>query len=175
MSTTFIDNSADYITRMNQACEAALEACGNKAVSYAKKNITEDVPRRADSWYTPTGALKNSISHLVKMTESTVYIGTNMSYAKYNEFGTGIYADEGNGKQGFWVFVPGSDKPEGTSVGSAKVYTEAQAKRIVEMLKSKGIDAHMTQGMKPIHFLKRAVEEHSKEYFQIMEKYISKA
>ena len=171
---TFIDNSADYITRMNQACEAALEACGLQAVSHAKKNITEGVPRRAGSWYTPTGALRNSLSHLVKMTESTVYIGTNMSYAKYNEFGTGIYADDGNGKQGFWVFVPGSGE-EGTSVGSAKVYTEGEARRIVAMLKSKGVDAHMTQGMKPIHFLKRAVEEHSKEYFQIMQKYISKA
>lgn len=171
----FIDNSADFIDRMNAACEAALEACGNQAVSYAKKNITEEVPRRSDSWYTPTGALRNSISHLVKMTEATCYVGTNMSYAKYNEFGTGIYADNGAGKQGFWVFVPGSEDGEGTSVGTAKVYTEAEARRIVAMLKAKGLDAHMTQGMKPIHFLKRAIEEHAQEYFKIMEKYISKA
>ena len=109
------------------------------------------------------------------MTEATCYVGTNMSYAKYNEFGTGIYADNGAGKQGFWVFVPGSEDGEGTSVGTAKVYTEAEARRIVAMLKAKGLDAHMTQGMKPIHFLKRAIEEHAQEYFKIMEKYISKA
>ena len=170
----FIDNSPEFIERMQKACEAALEALGNQAVSHAKKNITEDIPRNAGSWSTPTGALKNSISHMAKPDENTVYVGTNLSYAKYNEYGTGVYADNGNGKQGFWVFVPDASK-EGTSVGGAKVYTEAQARRIVAMLKAKGLDAHMTKGMKPIHFLKRAIEEHSDEYYSIIQKFISKA
>ena len=30
------------------------------------------------------------------------------------------------------------------------------------------IDAHMTNGMQPIHMLKRAVEEHKDEYRQII-------
>lgn len=170
----FIDRSADVLTRMKQVEEQALEKIGLQCVSHAKKNLTESIPRNSGAWTvggssvrTTTGALRNSMSHLVKMDEHCVYVGTNMRYAKYNEYGTGVYADGGTGKQGFWVFVPGKEGSS-ESVGSAKVYTEAEARRIVAMLQSKGVDAHMTNGMKPIHFLKRAVEEHTKEYHDMI-------
>lgn len=164
---TFIDNSATFITRMEQAKEAALEAVGSNCRSHAQNNITAGTPRRQDSWYTGKGGLKNRMGYQVDKGEDAVYIGTNLKYAKYNEYGTGKYADDGKGRQGWWVFVPGSGKDD--SVGNAKVYTEAEARRIVAILKSKGIDAHMTEGMPPLHFLKRAVEEHRDEYRDIIE------
>lgn len=170
---TFIDKSADFQTRMQQAIIAGLTECGINAVSYAKKVVTEEVPRNGGaSWYKVTGALRNSISSQVAEDENCVYIGTNLKYAKYNEYGTGVYAEDGKGKQGYWVFVPGSDSS--TSVGGAKVYTEAQAKWIVASLQAKGIDAHMTNGMKPIHMLKRAIEEHIDAYKEIMFKWFKK-
>lgn len=85
------------------------------------------------------------------------------------EYGTGEYSDKG-GRQGYWVFVPGS---ESSGVGNGKVYTEAEAKRIMAILQSKGIDAHMTKGIKPVHMLKRAIEDHKDEYIGIMKKYIN--
>ena len=170
---SFIDKSADYKTRMHQAIVGALTECGINAVSYASKIVTKEVPRNGGAeWYRVTGDLRKSISSKVVDSELAVYIGTNLSYAKYNEYGTGIYAEGGNGKQGFWVFVPGEDSS--SSVGGAKVYTEEQAKRIVAMLQSKGIDAHMTNGMKPIHMLKRAVEEHKDAYNKILKKWFNK-
>ena len=170
---SFIDKSADYQTRMHQAIIGGLTECGQNAVSYAKKVVTEEVPRNGGAdWYRVTGDLRNSISSKVVDAEKTVYIGTNLSYAKYNEYGTGIYADNGSGKQGYWVFVPSGDSSG--SVGGAKVYTEEQAKRIVAMLQSKGINAHMTNGMRPIHMLKRAVEEHQNVYGKIMKKWFNK-
>ena len=174
MAYKFIDNSDDYKTKMRKRAMQGLEACGQQAVSYAKKEITEQVPRNSGSWSTPTGALRNSMSHTRDDDNLVVYVGTNLSYAKYNEYGTGIYADGGNGKQGFWVFVPSGEK-EGTSVGSAKVYTEEQARRIVAYLKSQGLDAHMTNGMKPLHFLKNAIEKHKEEYKEIQIEYMKKA
>jgi len=50
-----------------------------------------------------TGELKNSISHAVDDSDNTVYIGTNVPYAKWHEFGTGIYAESG-GRQTPWKF-----------------------------------------------------------------------
>ena len=158
---------------MNQAIIGGLTECGINAVGYAKKIVTEEVPRNGGAeWYRVTGDLRKAISSKVVEAEKCVYIGTNLGYAKYNEYGTGVYAEGGNGKQGYWVFVPGNDSTG--SVGGAKVYTEEQAKRIMAMLQSKGIDAHMTKGIKPIHMLKKAVEEHADVYRKIMTKWFNK-
>ena len=75
----FIDRSGEANAALEQAILAALEAVGNQAVSYAKNNITEGVPRNSGSWYTPTGGLRNSINHKVDSGEKAVHIGTNLS------------------------------------------------------------------------------------------------
>lgn len=67
------------------------------------------------------------------------YIGSNLEYAVYNELGTGIYASQGGGRQTPWYFVGRDGK------------------------------RHRTVGLKPIHFLKRAIEENITEYKAIIE------
>lgn len=158
----FKDNSSEFAERMDRACEKALNDVGLQAVSYAKKIITEEIPRNTSG--TSTGALRNSMTHEVQMSEKCVIIGTNAKHAIYNEYGTGVYAEGGTGKQGYWVYVPGG----GGRTGTPKAYTEEKARQIVAILKSKGIDAHMTKGMKAIHFLKRAVEDNRNEYKSII-------
>ena len=44
-----------------------------------------------------------------------------------------------------------------SGTGSGKRYTYQEARRIVAILKSKGLDAHMTNGMKPNRFLRNAI------------------
>ena len=88
-------------TEMQNRASAKLEACGLLAENHAKANITRRVPRNADSWYTPTGRLRNSVSHTVK--GDTAYIGSNLSYAVYNEVGTGIYYP--TGRKTPWEYV----------------------------------------------------------------------
>ena len=68
------------------------------------------------------------------------------------------------------MFVPG-----GSGVSRAKAYTEAQARRVVAILKSKGLDAYMTNGMKPLHFLKKAAADHTEVYKAIFRKFLQKA
>ena len=48
------------------------------------------------------GNLSGSIKHDVD--GHAVHIGTNVEYAPYQEFGTGIYAEEGNGRKGGWTY-----------------------------------------------------------------------
>lgn len=91
-----------------------------------------------------TGALRNSITHRTSVAEKAVYVGTNNEYAVYHEMGTGIYTDGGGGRQTPWV------------------YFDAKGK------------AHRTRGIKPIHFLKNAAQDHSEEYRRIFEQYLKK-
>ena len=161
-----VDHSEEFLDALEQATEAALEAIGIQAVSHTVENITRDAYKHPVDWYARTGHLKD-FSHQVEMSEKAVYVGSAVPYSVYWELGTGEYADKG-GRSGYWVFVPGS----GGGSGSGKVYTEEEAKRVMAILQSKGIDAHMTKGIKPVHMLKNAVEKNEKEYVQIIEQHL---
>lgn len=91
MTVNFKDNSGAVLSAFHSAVEKALETCGLVAERYAKKLAPVD-----------TGNLRNSISHKVDPEEPAVYIGTNSSYAAYQEFGTGIYTD--GGRDTPWVY-----------------------------------------------------------------------
>lgn len=129
----FIDNSDEVLDAMTEAIRASLEAVGQQAVSHAKQNIT--AAGRVD-----TGALRNSVSHQVDMSENAVYVGTNQEYAVFHEMGTGIYTEGGGGRQTPWS------------------YQDAKG------------EWHRTRGLRPIHFLKNAVAGHIDEYIDIIKK-----
>ena len=75
MSISFTDNSNLFANEFQKKKALALEAIGVTAEGYA----VEDTP-------VDTGRLKNSISYRVVNGEDSVYIGTNVEYAKYVEF-----------------------------------------------------------------------------------------
>lgn len=87
------DNTDEILRDLETKVQAALEACGQQAVSHAKQNIT--AAGRVD-----TGAMRNSVNHLVE--DDTCYVGTNNEYATYNELGTGIYF--GGGRTSPWSY-----------------------------------------------------------------------
>ena len=72
--------------------------------------------------------------------DDVAYIGTNTYYAPYVELGTGLHAEGGKGRKAPWVWIDKNGKP------------------------------HKTYGMKPRHFLKKAVQDHQREYKAIIEK-----
>ena len=49
-----------------------------------------------------TGDLRNSITHEVE--DNVGYVGTNKEYAPYVEYGTGIFASAGNGRDTPWSY-----------------------------------------------------------------------
>ena len=76
--------------------------------------------------------------------DGVAYIGTNTYYAPYVELGTGLHAEGGKGRKTPWVWYDKNGKP------------------------------HKTYGMKPRHFLKKAVQDHQREYKQIIENNLKK-
>lgn len=87
------DNSEETLRAFQQASLAALEACGQQAASHAKANVTS--ASRVN-----TGAMRNSINSAVS--GKNAYVGTNISYAKFHEMGTGIYI--AGGRKSPWAY-----------------------------------------------------------------------
>lgn len=128
MGVTFTDNSDEVLEAFDDACLRALERCGMQAEGYAKDLCPAD-----------TGTLRNSITHKVVDSEPAVYIGTNMDYAAYVEFGTGHYSTTGGGTpKSKWVYMGDDGK------------------------------YHVGVPMKPQPYLKPAVADHAKTYRNII-------
>lgn len=51
-----------------------------------------------------TARLRNSIDYSVDEKELVGYVGSNVEYAIYVEFGTGEFAENGQGRKGGWVY-----------------------------------------------------------------------
>ena len=71
----FINRSAEVLRALDIQKTQALEAIGARAETHAKANTPVD-----------TGNLRNSMAHAVK--GDSAYIGTNVEYGPYVEFGT---------------------------------------------------------------------------------------
>ena len=76
-SVSLTDHSEEVIAAMKDQVNDWLNLIGEDAASTA-----------ADKAPVDTGRLKGSISHAVDEDEPAVYIGTNVEYAPYQEFGT---------------------------------------------------------------------------------------
>lgn len=137
MSDVRIESHVPELNRaMQDAINNTLELLGQVAEGRAVVNVPVD-----------TGNLKQSITHRVAEDENAVYIGTNVEYAPYVEYGTGVFASEGGGRRTPWKYVASP---------SSKYY--------------EGGKPHITQGQKPTHFLKRAITENQDLYRSIIQK-----
>lgn len=129
MSDVVVRNNSDALLReLENRKTDILEAIGIQAESNAIINLNR--AGRID-----TSRLINSITHTV--VGNTVFIGSNVPYAVWHEVGSGIYADDGNGRKSPWAYQD-----------------------------SKG-QWHNTKGLKPIHFLRNAIADHISDYEQI--------
>lgn len=138
---TIIDNTDEVIAAKDEAIERALEAIGLQAEGYAKMLCPVGTPESTGIEGYHGGTLRNSITHTTERTNEgdSAIIGSNVEYAPYVEFGTGKEAENKNGRQTPWIWVDENGK------------------------------GHKTSGMKPRHFFKNAISDHTDEYKNIVE------
>lgn len=103
----FTDNSDEVKAELRKATARALEKAGLKAEGYAKKLCPVG-----------TGRLRNSIEH--KVTDDSVYIGSNVEYAPYVELGTGIHYP--GGRRTPWMYEDAKGIWHKTSGSKAQPY-----------------------------------------------------
>ena len=109
------------------------------------------------------GELRRSIHSKVENEVGVVY--STDETAPYIEYGTGLYAEEGNGRKEVpWVYVEGHQNPNPVK----KVYTEEEAERAVAFLQSKRLDAKKTYGRHPEPFMRPALSENREKIVEIL-------
>lgn len=96
----FKDNSDACIKVIRDAQEAALRAIGELMYAAVYPLIPTD-----------TTALQNSLDYKIDLNEMSITIGVNTEYAIYVEFGTGVFAENGQGRKGGWLY-PDSETGE---------------------------------------------------------------
>ena len=112
-----------------QAIASAMQDACNLVEGAAKDKAPKD-----------TGALRRSITSKIEVTGSEIdgIVFTPLEYAPYVEYGTGLFAENGNGRQTPWVYRD-----------------------------DKG-DYHYTHGQHPQPFLRPALNENKDEIIQII-------
>lgn len=128
----FTTNKEEVLTEVKDKIVGWLNAIGQDASETASSVLTR-------TGTVDTGNLRDSISPAVDEANLCVYIGTDVDYAIYHEFGTGIYAEGGTGRQTPWMFQD-----------------------------SKG-EWHWTHGVPAKHFIQFGATAHQAEYKAMLE------
>ena len=116
-SLNLTDYSDQIMQLEEEGIETLLEAIGKEAEGDVVIKISSPgwIPKAPID----TGNLKNSITHRVVTKEQAVYIGTNVEYAPYVEFGTG---DLGTGTGRKWTYRDDEGKFHTTSGMKARPF-----------------------------------------------------
>ena len=93
MSVEFHDFSRIVLQKIQETGEVFLEEVGGELESQVKQNTKVD-----------TGKTKGSWEHIVNADKMEVQIGSRYQNALWEEFGTGIYALNGDGRKTKWVY-----------------------------------------------------------------------
>jgi len=90
----FEDNTLRIINAMSDKINIALEESAGELESQVKRNTR-----------VKTGQTKNSWKHKVDNDKHEAVVGSDLENAIWEEFGTGEYAVNGDGRQGGWYYV----------------------------------------------------------------------
>lgn len=131
MSVKFIDNSDKVQAMLEDALLAGLHDAGSIIMSQTKKNSR-----------VATGQTKNAWKYLVDEGEMAATIGNPLENAIWEEFGTGEYALNHDGRKGGWFYT--DEKDEG----------------------------HFTYGKKPMRMLHNAFVTKKNEVIKAFERHI---
>ena len=146
MAVKFTDNSAQVKGALNDAVIAYLYEAGGELEAQVKRN------QRVGS----TGQTKNSWTYVVDESKGITTVGNPLENAIWEEFGTGQYALNGDGRKGWWVYVDDGEHPKSYTSKNQKIYTYEEAMEIYRFLKKQGLDAHITRGKAPHRAFHRA-------------------
>lgn len=145
MAVEFHDFSIEVKEWIKEKAIAGLYEAAGELVSQVQRNLDKEV----GSWFTDQ---KNAWRYEVDEENLVATIGNPQERSLWTEFGTGEYAQHGDGRKGYWIYVKESEGEAGGSsyaYKGGKSYTLDEAKQIVAMMRDDGLDAHYTKGQRP--------------------------
>lgn len=121
----FVDNSTKVKAEIEKkAIKALIKACmlvEGQAVALAPAK---------------SGALRDNITYKVDEATLIGYVGTNVEYAIWIEFGTGEFAEKGDGRKGGWVYKTPDGKWHFTYGNKPKPYLRPAFRRNRKQIKA---------------------------------------
>lgn len=165
MSVQFTDNRVRVKQAIDDAAIAWLYTAGGELEAQTKTRMPNG------TWFS---YIKNAWSYRVDESKKEAVVGNNLEPSLWVEFGTGEHALHGDGRKGYWIYVnDGSAPGQSYTYKGGKSYTLAEAKEVVAMMRSKGIDAHYTKGQRPhrpfqqaYNSLKNPLKKRAQEIFK---------
>lgn len=154
-----------------------LEKLKKLDLSQAMKSSAELVSKSAKDNLNYSGRDKDkdlSNSIYTRSDKNTGEVYTSNPKAVWYEFGTGAYAEHGDGRPGWWVWVdPECNAPKSTR---KIIYDYNGACACAESLaKLYGADhVHVTQGQPPIRFLRNALEDNKESILELINQAVLK-
>ncbi|MBQ8982709.1 MAG: hypothetical protein IJ079_03895 [Lachnospiraceae bacterium] len=150
---------ADYSVEVKAALQDAVIGCLHDA---ATEIVTEAVKNSSE--HTASGQTKGSFGYRVDPSTCEAAIGSSMENAVWEEFGTGEYAAEGNGRKGGWWIKVGMGTDE-IEPGIAAKYRWEKVKKD----KDGNLIAVFTRGKRPTRALQRAFDAKKRAVQKIFE------
>ena len=145
MGVKFHDYSIEAQTALDEVALDWLDAWANEIAAQAARHCAMD------------GELGQQLrgSYAVQMHEAqrSAQVGSPMEAAYWEEFGTGAYAAKGNGRKGWWIYIPGGE----SGGGGATYDTRQEAEEMAAYIRSRyGKPAVVTNGRRPAYTLENA-------------------
>lgn len=147
MPMEFIDNSIKIQAAINDATKAWLLEAANEVKSHAQRNCKMDGLVGEEL----RGSYKTELGEL---DSGKAYVGSDKEAVYWEEFGTGSYAEKGNGRRGWWVYV--KDGTDHAPNGGITYASQAEAEEVAAGMRAQGMDAYATNGREPQHTLQNA-------------------
>lgn len=141
----FQDFSIEVKAALDEVTKAWLLETANEVTAQAQRNckLDDDAGKR----------LKGSYANVVDESKGEAQVGTPLEEGYWEELGTGEYAAHGDGRKGWWIYIPGQP-----SMGGGQSYsTREEAEKMAAYIKAKhGKTAIVTNGRRPNYTLENA-------------------
>lgn len=97
--------------------------------------------------------LRGSYDSNIDDSAGVAQVGSPMEAAYWEEFGTGEYAAKGDGRKGWWIYIPG----DYSGSGGATYATKEEAEKMAAYIREKyGKNAVVTNGRRPSYTLENS-------------------
>ena len=145
-NVVFQDFSFEVKEALDETSIGWLYATAEEIKSQAQRNCKTDYEEGGKQ-------LKGSYNTKVDEAKGEAQIGSPMEAAYWEEWGTGEYAAHGDGRKGWWIYIPGQE-----SMGGGRTYyDEMEAMMMAAYIQSRyGKKAYVTNGRRPNYTLENA-------------------
>ena len=149
MAVHFEDFSFDVKAKINESTIAWLYETANEIESQAKRICQLDDESGGKQ-------LKGSYDSQVDEGKGEAKIGSPLESAFWEEWGTGEYAAHGDGRKGWWIYIPGQ-----ASMGGGQTYaTKEEAEKMAAFIRAAyDKEAIVTNGRQPNYTLEKAFKK----------------